>query len=385
MAQGCLPDDLLSLDLDECRISGPYSWDNEFYESEEEGGAPCSTMFHYCPVHTWKREHVRGWVFSVCQENNIDADHLGGFGGFTGPQLLNMTQEQFREVNPLHGKLFYDRLHRLVRTTSSYSGYDCQPQLTLENTSGSASNSATYYELQPKAATHPQENWSNCYPYYEYQPEHYSCTRGYSTPTSDVKDESVEDRTLDMFDRLHVNRKDSYREDCLSVSSGGGYSLPGATGCGFSSHGTCGVYSPAGATDCGYSSEATGIGYSVPGVTPPPSSTHLSQFSSCQAKNRRGRGDRGPKLWEFLLDLLKDPTCNPSIIRWENEEEHIFRLTNQHEVAQRWGQRRPKDGSLPYDYFARALRYHYKSGMLVSVPERKLVYKFGPRVFEERR
>lgn len=39
-----------------CRISGPYSWDNEFYESEEEGGAPCSTMFHYCPVHTWKRE-----------------------------------------------------------------------------------------------------------------------------------------------------------------------------------------------------------------------------------------------------------------------------------------------------------------------------------------
>lgn len=30
-------------------------------------------------------------------------------------------------------------------------------------------------------------------------------------------------------------------------------------------------------------------------------------------------------------------------------------------------------------------RYHYKTGMLISVPERKLVYKFGDAVFQHRR
>lgn len=94
-----------------------------------------------------------------------------------------------------------------------------------------------------------------------------------------------------------------------------------------------------------------------------------------------GRRQRGPKLWEFLLQLLDDSGTNPSLIRWENEAEGVFRLMQPDQVASRWGHRRSASVQLSYDYFARALRYHYKSGVLISVPERKLVYKFGAKVW----
>ncbi|KAG7175843.1 ETV5-related protein Ets96B-like [Homarus americanus] len=79
--------------------------------------------------------------------------------------------------------------------------------------------------------------------------------------------------------------------------------------------------------------------------------------SACQPSPSYVNEERGPKLWEFLLALLDDPASNPSIIRWENQAQHIFRLINPQEVALRWGQRRPKHNTLPYDYFARALRW----------------------------
>ncbi|KAK3857214.1 hypothetical protein Pcinc_036518 [Petrolisthes cinctipes] len=129
----------------------------------------------------------------------------------------------------------------------------------------------------------------------------------------------------------------------------------------------------------------------LPDISPPLSSSahlHTTDDQLCiqdGQKKIKNRGERGPKLWEFLLDLLEDPGCNPAIIRWENEEERTFRLTSPHKVALRWGQRRPKESQLPYDYFARALRYHYNTGMLISVPERKLVYKFGPKAIPTRR
>ncbi|KAA0193411.1 hypothetical protein HAZT_HAZT000215 [Hyalella azteca] len=109
----------------------------------------------------------------------------------------------------------------------------------------------------------------------------------------------------------------------------------------------------------------------------------LATSAKCAPVKTSSRRKRGRKLWEFLLDLLENPECNPSIIRWEDKSNGVFRLKEQEIIARKWGQRREKKDNLSYDYFARALRYHYKSRMLVSVPERKLVYKFGPKVLSE--
>ncbi|KAF2368015.1 Ets domain [Trinorchestia longiramus] len=117
----------------------------------------------------------------------------------------------------------------------------------------------------------------------------------------------------------------------------------------------------------------------------PESLLHLDDApkNTCDTRKPSSRRKRGRKLWEFLLDLLEDPMCNPSLIRWEDKARGVFRLKEQEIIARKWGKRREKKDNLSYDYFARALRYHYKSKMLVSVPERKLVYKFGPKVVSE--
>jgi len=90
---------------------------------------------------------------------------------------------------------------------------------------------------------------------------------------------------------------------------------------------------------------------------------------------------RGPKSWEYLLRLLRDPTTNPSLIRWENEKEGIFRLVKPDAIALRWGKRTGKHFTdmLSYENFARGLRYHYVTKALSAVSERCFVYKFGPK------
>ena len=64
---------------------------------------------------------------------------------------------------------------------------------------------------------------------------------------------------------------------------------------------------------------------------------------------------KGKKIWEFLLELINNPETNPSVIKWENEEEGTFRFVQPDEIAEMWGKRR-KNKFLTYDYFARALR-----------------------------
>lgn len=95
----------------------------------------------------------------------------------------------------------------------------------------------------------------------------------------------------------------------------------------------------------------------------------------------RKRRLRGPKSWEYLVRLLRDPSTNPSLIRWENEGKGVFRLVQPAAIAQRWGRRTGKHASecLTYENFARGLRYHYATGALEPVSERSFVYKFGPK------
>ncbi|XP_071519162.1 ETS-related transcription factor Elf-5-like [Panulirus ornatus] len=86
--------------------------------------------------------------------------------------------------------------------------------------------------------------------------------------------------------------------------------------------------------------------------------------------------ERGPKVWEFLVRLLENPSSNPSLVMWEEESEGTFRLINHELITRIWG-RRSGNPNLSYTNFARSLRHHYKSRNLVSVRERQLVYGLG--------
>ncbi|XP_071955015.1 uncharacterized protein [Antedon mediterranea] len=97
-------------------------------------------------------------------------------------------------------------------------------------------------------------------------------------------------------------------------------------------------------------------------------------------KNYRGRGRRegmkGNHLWEFIRDLLKNNSCCPKFIRWEDREEGVFRFVNSEAVARMWGRKKNNPG-MTYEKLSRAMRYYYRRGILERVDGRRLVYKFG--------
>ncbi|KAJ8951001.1 hypothetical protein NQ318_006385 [Aromia moschata] len=86
---------------------------------------------------------------------------------------------------------------------------------------------------------------------------------------------------------------------------------------------------------------------------------------------------KSEKLWEFLLHLLSDEKTCPEIIRWENFEEGTFKFVKNNRVARLWGSRNHNE-NMTYEKFTRAIRYYYKSKILLPVPGKRLVYKFGP-------
>ncbi|KAK7026699.1 hypothetical protein SK128_001131, partial [Halocaridina rubra] len=90
--------------------------------------------------------------------------------------------------------------------------------------------------------------------------------------------------------------------------------------------------------------------------------------------------DRGPKSWEFLMRLLADRRYNNGLIRWEDRDNYTFRILQPHVVAAMWGKR--GDKLITYENFSRGLRYHYKTGALTLVSNRKLLYKCGPQAME---
>ena len=83
------------------------------------------------------------------------------------------------------------------------------------------------------------------------------------------------------------------------------------------------------------------------------------------------------KLWEFIRDLLLNECTNPSFIRWERREDGVFKFVQSDKVAKLWGERK-QNPKMTYEKLSRAMRYYYKSKVLLPVFGRRLVYKFGP-------
>ncbi|CAG9584958.1 unnamed protein product [Danaus chrysippus] len=92
-------------------------------------------------------------------------------------------------------------------------------------------------------------------------------------------------------------------------------------------------------------------------------------------KNRFKR-PRSVSVPEFLRNLLFDERYCPSIIKWEDYSQGKFRFVKPDEVAKLWGQMKQND-NMTFEKFSRAMRYHYRQNVLVSVPTARLVYQFG--------
>ncbi|KAJ8975330.1 hypothetical protein NQ317_003562, partial [Molorchus minor] len=80
----------------------------------------------------------------------------------------------------------------------------------------------------------------------------------------------------------------------------------------------------------------------------------------------------GPiQLWQFLLELLTDKSCQ-SFISWTGDEWE-FKLTDPDEVARRWGTRKNKP-KMNYEKLSRGLRYYYDKNIIHKTSGKRYVY-----------
>ncbi|VDH93057.1 Hypothetical predicted protein [Mytilus galloprovincialis] len=69
---------------------------------------------------------------------------------------------------------------------------------------------------------------------------------------------------------------------------------------------------------------------------------------------KKGQTSSVYHLWEFIRDLLHDP--KQRIIKWENEQEGIFRVVKSSEVAKQWGNMKKNREKMTYEKLSRSLR-----------------------------
>ncbi|XP_076876186.1 protein C-ets-2 [Brachyhypopomus gauderio] len=82
----------------------------------------------------------------------------------------------------------------------------------------------------------------------------------------------------------------------------------------------------------------------------------------------------GPiQLWQFLLELLTDTSCQ-NIISWTGDGWE-FKLTDPDEVARRWGRRKNKP-KMNYEKLSRGLRYYYDKNIIHKTSGKRYVYRF---------
>ncbi|KAG8430917.1 hypothetical protein GDO86_019752 [Hymenochirus boettgeri] len=82
----------------------------------------------------------------------------------------------------------------------------------------------------------------------------------------------------------------------------------------------------------------------------------------------------GPiQLWQFLLELLTDKSCQ-SFISWTGDGWE-FKLADPDEVARRWGKRKNKP-KMNYEKLSRGLRYYYDKNIIHKTSGKRYVYRF---------
>lgn len=99
---------------------------------------------------------------------------------------------------------------------------------------------------------------------------------------------------------------------------------------------------------------------------------------------KKGQVSKVYHLWEFIRDVLNDPRYCGKVIKWENEEEGIFRVVQSETAAHMWGQKKNNRTKMTYEKMSRSIRYSRKEGYFDDLPKdqgypKKLCFKFGKK------
>lgn len=105
----------------------------------------------------------------------------------------------------------------------------------------------------------------------------------------------------------------------------------------------------------------------------PPHNIHPGGLSTTPNPGPSFTGSGPIQLWQFLLELLTDKSCQ-NFISWTGDTWE-FKMVDPDEVAARWGARKNKP-KMNYEKMSRALRYYYDKNIILKTAGKRYVYRF---------
>ncbi len=116
-----------------------------------------------------------------------------------------------------------------------------------------------------------------------------------------------------------------------------------------------------------------------PSSTTPDVSLDSNEWLVCDSITGRRRA---PRLYEFLRYLLEKPQY-ASYASYIDKSAGVFQIHQPSEVATLWEKIKSRQAKQPmtYEKFARAIRWYYKSGIMVKTNAR-YTFQFGTCVLE---
>merc|ERR1711953_1252574 len=113
-----------------------------------------------------------------------------------------------------------------------------------------------------------------------------------------------------------------------------------------------------------------------------PQRKHVSRRSRKPSRNpipqQRKKGST-LKISQWIVELLRNPETNPSVIMWEDEPAGKFRVINSNAFAQLWAKVK-NNPAMNYEKLSRAMRDYYRNKEIEMVKGERLTYKFGPNM-----
>ncbi|XP_039295046.1 ETS homologous factor-like isoform X1 [Nilaparvata lugens] len=301
------------------------------------------------PVVRWNTTDILTWVLAVAKENNIDAmaDETNTMVAFSdlkdGGRLSQCSRDDFLRLTPNRefALLLYANLMKLKHNEDlSFASFQSLDHYTNSSQMVPLISVSSCYDSGDNASLYPlQEDFTG------------AGDSGYEDPSDS-----------ELMGMLNQHNAETVDYATLPVMPMSAFGLAAA------------------AEEATSSSEAESEEETV---VEEESAVVLTSEGGAKKRPGRPRGIRKKKpekvgrLWEFIRDLLNDSRYCPSIICWEDYEKGTFRFVQSEKVAKLWGEKK-ENSEMNFEKFSRAMRYYYKSKVLIPV-QRRLVYQFGPK------
>ncbi|KAI1731976.1 ets-domain-containing protein [Ditylenchus destructor] len=398
--------------------------------------------FRIKETQEWGADDVVAWMLDVARRHGIECENLNmhKFAKFTGQILMQMSEEYFKECDPCYGSLLYTEFRKLISDDSFIDDWirSCKSgvggglgrndevantaanRLGLANAAATLSNSISMANTilsqqhqQQVASQKPPENIGGQGDLLGQCPQNMQSQTGLQSTNTTINGllaaavVAAANRPnplglpSDMHSQIsqipHQPTPQQLFHQHQSAAAGmSTLNMPGVSGNAQNtllaqqrllqpgsliSHQMSGSASLAERNefDCKASTSSADLQY---GASDSAALRLKVRKNKDGRPRKRSQHTKGNKLWEFIRDALKDSSTCPSVVRWEDPTEGVFRIVESEKLARLWGDKK-NNQKMTYEKLSRAMRTYYEKQILVPVPKtglypKKLVYKFGP-------